>query len=442
MKLKYIAIAISLVSLTLVSCNRDEDSLFEKSASERAAEAVNNAMELLPAAENGWEMVYFPNKENMSTSKGYIMVLRFGKDGSVSATAKNSLTTSNQIKTDVSTWEVISDYGPILSFNTYNEVLHAWSDPQNDGDGYLGDYEFLILSANKDLIILKGKKHSAYSVLRPMKTDDMAAHFAACEKMQHNLFGNGNVLALMLDGTHYDLIGGENGMFYQVGHGEAVSVDAPHYAFAATTDGIILCYGFDEALRQYGTKTEHVFTLDGKKLQGENGTVLEAGELSEFVENYIRWWEHKWDISTTETNATTAAAADQVLKQLQSLSSKAKKNASVKGLTLRYDQTLATDSKFVVEMRYTLESKTKEMTPVKFAFDFAVANGKITLAYKEPADERAKTILQSVPTIEPLVQTLNGTYTVSADGFNPAIGTKLVSQDNAEMWFNMSGLAE
>ena len=131
MKTKYLVI-IGLLTATFAACSRDEESLFDKPAAIRAQEAIENAFDVLTSQEAGWEMAYFPNLEN--TAKGYNMVVKFKKDGSVSATAKNSTTTMNKIVTDTaSTWQVKSDYGPILSFDTYNKVLHAWADPGSDG---------------------------------------------------------------------------------------------------------------------------------------------------------------------------------------------------------------------------------------------------------------------------------------------------------------------
>ena len=140
MKAKYLVL-IGLFAATMVACSRDEESLFEKPAAQRAQEAIENAFDVLTSNEAGWEMAYFPNLE--ASAKGYNMVLKFNKNGNVSATAKNSSTTMNKIMTDTaSTWAVKSDYGPILTFDTYNDVFHAFSDPQDNGAGLLGDYEF------------------------------------------------------------------------------------------------------------------------------------------------------------------------------------------------------------------------------------------------------------------------------------------------------------
>lgn len=158
---------IILLALTMVfaACSRDEESLFDKSAAQRVEEALTNATDILTSAENGWEMLYFPNQANA----GYTVILKFDEHGQVTAASRNPQTTKSVYKEDKnSTWAVRADYGPILSFDTYNDVMHAWADPHPDGDGYLGDYEFLILEATPQKVRLKGKKHEAYCEMYPM----------------------------------------------------------------------------------------------------------------------------------------------------------------------------------------------------------------------------------------------------------------------------------
>ena len=186
MKAKYLFIGLALATL-LGACSRDEESLFDKSAAERAQEALTNAEDVLVAPAYGWEMLYFAN----TGSRGYNVLVKFDANGRVTATAKNSLTTGNRIVTDSeSTWEVKLDYGPILTFDTYNEVLHAWADPRSDGDGYLGDYEFLILHADANYVKLKGKKHGGYMHLYPIKESVTPEdYFAEVEALQQKLFG-------------------------------------------------------------------------------------------------------------------------------------------------------------------------------------------------------------------------------------------------------------
>ena len=217
MKVKYLVL-IALFTATMVACSRDEESLFDKPAAERAQEAIDNAFDVLTSCTTGWEMAYFPNLE--TSAKGYNMVLKFNKNGNVSVTAKNSATTNNKLMTDTaSTWTVKSDYGPLLTFDTYNSVFHAFSDPKEDGAGLLGDYEFLILKATPELVLLKGKKHSAYSVMRPIKNPDVAAYFAASEKMQTKLLGKNNIVTVNQGDEKMYLYNGSTGQFLSAAYG-------------------------------------------------------------------------------------------------------------------------------------------------------------------------------------------------------------------------------
>ncbi len=304
MKAKYLII-IGLLAATFAACSRDEESLFDKPAAIRAQEAIDNAFKVLTSQENGWEMAYFPNLE--TSAKGYNMVVKFNKNGNVSVTAKNQTTTGNKILTDTaSTWAVKSDYGPILTFDTYNDVFHAFSDPGNDGAGLLGDYEFLILKATPELVLLKGKKHSAYSVMRPVQNPDVAAYFAACEKMQKNLFGNNNIVTLNQDGKKMYLYNGAEGQFQSAAYGSALVAEAATYhPVCATEDGIIVSMGFGEDVH------DHIFYYDSIKgeLKSEKGAVMNAGNLNVLFGAYFTDNAKGWSIDPAGHEAVDALLA-------------------------------------------------------------------------------------------------------------------------------------
>ena len=116
MKVKYICLGIVVATL-LAACSRDEESLFDQSAAERALAALENANKVLTAPENGWEMLYFANPE----SRGYNMIVKFDTNGRVTATAKNSATTGNKIMTDESTWEV-----KVTVSDTFTSIAHSY----------------------------------------------------------------------------------------------------------------------------------------------------------------------------------------------------------------------------------------------------------------------------------------------------------------------------
>ena len=428
MKAKYLVI-IGLLAATFAACSRDEKSLFDKPAAQRAQEAVTSAFDVLSSNEAGWEMAYFPNLE--TSAKGYNMVLKFNKNGNVSVTAKNQATTMNKIQTDTaSTWAVKSDYGPILTFDTYNDVFHAFSDPQNDGAGLLGDYEFLILKATPDLVILKGKKHSAYSVMRPMKTTDLTAYFAACEKMQSKLFGNNNVVTLHQDDKKMYLYKGAEGQFQSAAYGSKLIAEAATYhPVCSTEDGIIVSMGFGEDVH------DHVFYYNEEKgeLKSEQGAVMNAGNLNVLFRSYFTDNACGWVIDTV--------GIDSVAPFLAQINAIAKDKASkIKQMGFGYKQSLNMyeGGYFVqVQVGYKQNGKGKEQViNLVWTIDLEMNENGITVSNlamwdEKPEDGKEGTTerwVKAAPAVQGVVDALLGSFTAEpgANLFNAVSGMKLV----------------
>lgn len=418
MKAKYLVI-IGLLAATFAACSRDEESLFDKSAAERAREAVENAFDVLTTAENGWEMAYFPNLE--ADAKGYNMVLKFNKNGNVSVTAKNMATTANKIMTDTaSTWVVKSDYGPLLSFDTYNDVFHAFSDPGNDGAGMLGDYEFLILKATPELVLLKGKKHSAYTVMRPMKTTDLAAYFASCEKLQKVLFGNNNIVTLNQDGTKMYLYEGASGQFQSAPYGSAlVAETATYHPVCATEDGIIVSTGFGEDVH------DHVFLYDSVKgeLKSEAGAVMNAGNLNVLFGAYFTDNAKGWAIDPTGQEAVDALLAD-VNTAMKNTSAKMK----VMGYGYKQSLNMYEGGNFLfVNFTYKQGTKNQEKKLV-WTVDLTADENGITVSNAVPYDENTSKFLTQIPSAQAVADIMLGSFTCKPSEttlFNAAAGMYL-----------------
>ena len=428
MKAKYLLL-IGLFAATMVACSRDEESLFDKSAAERAQEAIETAFDVLTSNEAGWEVAYFPNLE--TSSKGYNMVWKFNANGKVSATAKNSTTTMNKMMTDsASTWAVKSDYGPILTFDTYNDVIHAFSDPQNNGAGLLGDYEFLILKATPEVVILKGKKHSAYSVMRPMKTTNLEAYFAACEKMQSYLFGNNNVATLNQGEEKMYLYNGASGQFQSAAYGSPLVAEAATYhPVCSTEDGIIVSTGFGEELH------EHIFLYDSVKgeLVGEAGSVMNAGNLNVLFSSYFTDNAYGWVIDTV--------GIDSVAPFLAQINAIAKDKASkIKQMGFGYKQSLNMyeGGYFVqVQVGYKQNGKGKEQViNLVWTVDLEMNENGVTVSNLAMWDEKpedgnpdvTERWVKAAPAVQGVVDALLGSFTAEpgANLFNAVSGMKLV----------------
>jgi hypothetical protein len=421
MKAKYLVI-IGLLAATVAACSRDEESLFDKPAALRAQEAVENAFDVFSSNESGWEMAYFPNLE--ASAKGYNMVIKFNKNGNVSVTAKNAATTMNKIMTDsASTWAVKSDYGPILTFDTYNDVFHAFSDPQENGAGLLGDYEFLILKATPELVLLKGKKHSAYSVMRPMKNANLEEYFAACEKMQSKLFGNNNIVTLTQGNNKMYLYKGAEGQFQSAAYGSKLIAEAATYhPVCSTEDGIIVSTGFGEDVH------DHIFYYDSIKgeLRSDAGAVMNAGNLNTLFGAYFTDNAFGWAVDP---------AGQEVVEELLAAVNKAMKNTSAKMKVMGYGykQSLNMyEGGYFMLINFTYKQGTKNQEKkLVWTIDLTQDENGITVSNAVPYDEGTQKFLTQIPAAQGVADAMLGSYAATPlEGslFNAVAGMKLVGE--------------
>ena len=156
----YKALLAACLVLTFASCTKDEEQIFDKSAAVRMKEALINAKNILTAAPNGWVMYYYPEGDQIYG--GYVHVMKFTEAGEVTVWSElfnNSYT---------SIFDMLPDDGPVLSFDTNNFAFHYWATPSGSGknqygesglyQAYKGDFEFMIMKATADEVILNGKR--------------------------------------------------------------------------------------------------------------------------------------------------------------------------------------------------------------------------------------------------------------------------------------------
>lgn len=176
--------------LVLSSCLLNEEDKFPKSATERMNEAIEQAENVLQGAVNGWRVELYPEKSRIYG--GYTMFLKFSSDGKVTAASENF----DPAQTDESYYSVEPDNGPMLTFNTYNEIIHFYSDAgtgANQGigtanGGLEGDSDFIVMEATPECVKLKGRKSGNYIRMYPLDegvnwADELQAYVDAEKEM-------------------------------------------------------------------------------------------------------------------------------------------------------------------------------------------------------------------------------------------------------------------
>lgn len=157
-----------LPALLLQSCLKDQEDTFSDSASVRMQKYIATAKAALTNDAYGWVMDYYP--EVNQSYGGYSYFIKF--DAEKAAVASESSISNDTI---TSYYNIVSDDGPILTFDTYNSNMHAFATPSSSQyQGLQGDYEFIIMKVEDGLITLKGKKTGNTMYLRKLTADGSA----------------------------------------------------------------------------------------------------------------------------------------------------------------------------------------------------------------------------------------------------------------------------
>ena len=149
--------------LVFQSCLKDQSEVFDESPSARMVEYLADVQKILAEPENGWVMYYFPDKSQIYG--GFTYTLKFDQ-GSVEVGFELAEEVS---KTLTSLYRLGSDTGPMLSFDTRNEYIHYFATPSSKKyQGMGGDFEFMILEADKEHIKMMGRRSGNIITMYPL----------------------------------------------------------------------------------------------------------------------------------------------------------------------------------------------------------------------------------------------------------------------------------
>ena len=257
-KIAYLSLFITLFLMN--ACVQDEKDIFDESASDRMQNALEEYGALLASSETGWFVDYYP--EASYKIGGYAMFLNFHSNGTVDVSCEIATNVPAR-EVHTSKWEMNSDQGPVLTFSTYNPVMHYFSEPSSaDVDGLAGDYEYIVMKVGQDTIELKGKKRSNKLYLRRntgnLNPDSYFKEVAVLEDKlsEFGMFG------FVLKGTRIGMVGVVDRTF-NIGHtddeGQEVTTKV---SYAFTPSGIRLARPFT-----FQGVTMQNFTWDNAKEQ-------------------------------------------------------------------------------------------------------------------------------------------------------------------------------
>ncbi len=156
-----------------MACSPHEDNVFGASPAERQQQAIEKYRALLTSKSDGWAMDFYPSDLVLG---GIAYTARFvGDEVELSSEMlidnakgdKKKYAAGQVVKSE---YHVIAGQGVMLTFDTYNPLMHYWSQPSGtNSEGLATDYEFMFVSASDDEIVLRGRKYGNLLRLYPLQ---------------------------------------------------------------------------------------------------------------------------------------------------------------------------------------------------------------------------------------------------------------------------------
>lgn len=211
---------VMVAAVSLASCLKNQDDVFDEPGAIRMQEAIKAYKDTLGASTNGWILQYYPNHKYVPSIGGLNYWLKFDNDQTV------EVWTDYQFgggKVTVSLYDIISDQGPVLTFNTYNNIMHYFTTPSsNFYQGAESDYEFVILGYSDGCFKLKGRKYGSIMYLNRIEDSNASTEDAINDYFQKAM---GFVGKIIRDGKYYAFKGADTAAVMMIQNYKLAFVD-------------------------------------------------------------------------------------------------------------------------------------------------------------------------------------------------------------------------
>lgn len=409
------------VASVFVSCRFEDEDYFDKPAAQRIEATTQDIKETLVAQENGWVMQYFTGSEGI---EGFNLFVRFENSNKVTVAGNHRFLrggNANKYTENASLYEMLNEDGPVLAFNTWNDVLTPFVDPVDpsaapknlvkDGEGMKGDHNFVVLSYSSDEVLLRGERHSARVRLVPCK-QSWKEYIDATEKMK-NYFATPTI-------ANYYVTNGTDTLYFKGLRSGAFTycerINDP--LFPSTLNCVFTPDGF----RMHhpnsigGTRfTEFHMAADSTCLVSENDSVRVIALWDTYIVSHAALWPLKQDLFTQTQKQLVESINTQVKKfsatyELESVNmGRSSGSDNVYGLVLRF---------------YTNSAKTKYTTAGMALGISRPEFGKMKITYSDNAsiDKNMKTLVGRIgeefqATVGQLAETFAGEYALVPDNY-------------------------
>lgn len=289
------AALLLLVAICSSSCLKDQKDAFDNPSSARMQAYLENVRTILEyTTDEGWVMDYYPG----SAYAGISIAVQFTSQEVTAVSEKDPYTS------ETSTFKLVADDGPVLSFDTYNTILHEYATPSSTKyQAKGGDFEFDILKVSGSEIVLRGKRSRNYCFLHPLE-EPLRDYLRKVSKMESSItvaavsaeIGGGEIEGY-LDSATRTFTYGEKG---------AADEDMTNVRYIITPTGLRFAGEFSINGTPF---TEWAYDKDNEEFYDEmTGTVFEKVIPKGWVsyDDYLGRWTLNYDGGHFDVSLTVA----------------------------------------------------------------------------------------------------------------------------------------
>ena len=416
------------------SCTFEQEDFFDESASLRIThlneDIQSRLVEQSTGENNGWVIQYFVAGTDELDFEGFNLFGRFYKDNKVTLASNHRYLrngNANKYTEHTSSYEMLAEEGPVLSFNTWNDILTVFEDPVSptsapgslvkDGVGMNGDHNLVLKSFKDDEIVFRGERHSALVRFVPCDRS-FEEYIAAVNEFKNSITSNTMSNFIVTNGTDTMYFAGLNKGLFGYYDRLVDPLKRKTLSCVFTPNGFLLNH-----VDSLGTQTFQEFTMaeDKQKLLSEDGLT----KVVSMWENYVLTNTTLWKFDTSVFSAEQASLFEQINEEIKkynanwSLESigmgKSSGGGAVNGLVFTF---------------YTNAAKTRTNTAGLALTKNKAGEAQIQIIAdpSDKIDNNMTTICKKATNLETLARsfaaTLNGTYSVTPDNyFIPTGGT-------------------
>lgn len=423
---------VAFSSLMLSSCKNEIDEIFDEDAIARLDNKKAEYIDILTDKGGKWQMEYYANADE----PGYIYLMTFNKNGSVTISGENQWIGLLQGKnfgsigygSETSLWDVITDNGPVLSFNSFNKYFHLFADPEDipstdteaddeTGYGHEGDYEFDLMKYSNDTLYITGKKYGIDMIMTRVNSNvDDEVYMGEVIAMADSFF-NAKIPQVYINlpnGVRWIVKDGATSILKVFREGADEISTSETYNVIITHDG--LSFMNPVTLDGYTIKN-FIRQPDGSLLcRDDNETTMTADPLSSIISNSRLTWR----ADLTNIGGVYAELLPQIASELTTY------NKS----TLVYIQLAYVPAKSSFAVTFNVKRGATKINPTYYVTVEPQGETQVKMTVGE-GDQAGELYASKVPSMRTFADALAGTFNLSANSLLAPVNMKMVQGNNA-----------